>query len=166
VCFLITYKNDPGRPLQIGRRRQALCFSFCPSPEERTPPGSTADRPTTQAVRPDATPDEGHVGIWGYASRAPRVCGGYGGRYLRPAGAKVNALGGKGQGAVKLAVRNHQRVERKVVESFVGIVCSLALAVSETGYYLRRLQYSLSRGSGTSSGAAKKRDGVRLSHGR
>jgi hypothetical protein len=53
-----------------------------------------------------------------------------------------------------------------VAESVVGTVGSLALAVPETEYYLPRLQYSLARGSGTSSGTAKKRDRVRLSHGR
>jgi hypothetical protein len=66
---------------------------------------------------------------------------------------------------LKLAPRNRGMVERKVVESFVGTVSSLALAVPETGYYLRRILDSLSRGSGTSPGAAKKRDRVPLSQG-
>jgi hypothetical protein len=58
-------------------------------------------------------------------------------------------------------------VERKVVESFVGTVASLALAVPETAYYLRRLQDSLCRGSGVSPllHGQRKRDRVRLTHG-
>jgi hypothetical protein len=78
---------------------------------------------------------------------------------------KATRLLEKANALLKLAARNRRMVERKVVEKYVGTVSSLAPAVPETGFYLRRVRDSLSRGSSTSPGAAKKRYRFRLSHG-
>jgi hypothetical protein len=86
--------------------------------------------------------------IEGYTYREPRVRGGYGGRDVRLPKRKATRLMEKAKALLRLAAQNSLIVERNLVESFVGAISSLALAVPETGFYLRILQASLSRGSG------------------